>query len=177
MDISPSVIAELRAIAGADNVVTSPEGRLVYECDAYTLAKGTADVVVMLDRHEQVAPVVRVLARARIPFIPRGSGTGLSGGACPAYGGAVISLARLKRVLALKPREGYAIVEPGVVNAQQHGSFKASFPGSPPYQRGEARMVPPGVASIEVDLVERSGKKYRAVRPFGSVQCSLNDGL
>ncbi len=104
-------------MVGKRAVLVSPESRLAYECDALTKAKGMPDLVVIPDRHEQVAEVVRILSREKIPFVARGSGTSLAGGTNAPRGGATISLARLRRILELNPEDGYAVVEPGVVNS------------------------------------------------------------
>ena len=109
---------------------------MVYECDAYTIAKGRADVVVIPTRSEQVAPVIRVLAREKIPFVPRGAGTGLAGGVYVAQRGVLLVLSRLKQILELNPAEAYAVVEPGVVNlhltraAEPYGYCYAPDPSS-----------------------------------------------
>lgn len=130
------VVEELRAIVGEDGVRTSPESRLAFECDALTVAKGRADVILMPRSCEEVAPVVGVLAREGVAFTARGSGTGLTGGAIPVQGGAVIVMSRLKRILEMNPADGYAVVEPGVVNlsitkeAQKHGFCYAPDPAS-----------------------------------------------
>ncbi len=130
------MIEELRGIIGPAGVHTSPEARMVYECDAYTIAKGRADVVVIPTRSEQVAPVIRVLAREKIPFVPRGAGTGLAGGVYVAQRGVLLVLSRLKQILELNPAEAYAVVEPGVVNlhltraAEPYGYCYAPDPSS-----------------------------------------------
>ena len=73
------------------------------------------------DSTEQVQAVVRVCHRERIPFVARGSGTGLSGGALPVAGGIVISLARMKRILEVDLPNARVVVEPGVINLDVTG--------------------------------------------------------
>ncbi len=111
-----AVLAELRRIAGADHVLTSPEARSVYECDAFTVARGRPFAVVLCTHANQVAPIVKVLHAHRIPFVPRGAGTGLAGGVFPAVGGVLLVMARLNRILEINAADGYAVVEPGVIN-------------------------------------------------------------
>lgn len=89
---------------------------MVYECDAYSIAKGRADCVVIFTSADQVAPTVKVLAREKIPFLPRGAGTGLAGGVFVAKGGVLLVCSRLKQIIEINARDAYAIVEPGVVN-------------------------------------------------------------
>ena len=72
---------ELRGIVGTDALVLTTEGRMTYECDMHTFYKGAPDAVVLPARAEQVQAVVRLCRRAKVPIVPRGSGTGLIGGA------------------------------------------------------------------------------------------------
>src|SRR2546421_2246323 len=74
------------------------------------------EIVVLPGSAEEVAAGVRAAKQANVPIVPRGSGTGLAGGAVPAEGGVVISLARMNRILELDLRNRLAVVEPGVIN-------------------------------------------------------------
>jgi len=136
MSVSDSLLQTLRGITGPDGVLTSAEARLAYESDALSFAKGSPDLIVIPRAASEVAPVVRALAAAGVPFLPRGAGTGLAGGACADRGGALIVLSRLRRILELEPADGYAVVEAGVVNlqltraAEPHGLLFAPDPGS-----------------------------------------------
>jgi glycolate oxidase len=93
------VAAELRAMCGASAVIEEPVQLLTYECDALPHLRQTPAVVVLPSSVGQVQAVVRLCGREGLPFVARGHGTGLSGGALPVPGGVVISLARLNRVL------------------------------------------------------------------------------
>src|SRR2546426_7857913 len=77
--VRPGLLADLRGIVGADGVIDRPEALLVYECDGYTLERAAPEVVVLPRTPAQVAAVLRLLAAERIPFLPRGAGTRLSG--------------------------------------------------------------------------------------------------
>jgi len=114
--VQPEVIQQLRQIAGAASVVVDATELLVYECDALTLFKSKPDVVVFADTTEQVAAIVRRANRYNIPFVPRGSGTGLSGGALASQGGIVIELQRMNKILSIDVENRIAVVQPGVVN-------------------------------------------------------------
>jgi len=81
--LSDRVLGALRAIAGDDAVIAGPTELRVYECDGYTLEKRAPEVVVLPRSTEQVAAVGRFLHREGIAFVPRGAGTGLSGGCLP----------------------------------------------------------------------------------------------
>jgi glycolate oxidase len=109
-----SIVAELQSIVGEPFVRTDDESRLVYGTDA--LKRGRpADVVVLPASTAEVAAVVRVCAEHRIPIVPRGGGTGYTGGSVPMRGGCVIALERMNRILEIDQANLLAIVEPNVI--------------------------------------------------------------
>jgi glycolate oxidase len=110
------IAKELARIAGADGVVTDPGELQVYEADGLTVFKATPEIVVLPRSPEQVAGVVKVCHRERVPFVARGAGTGLSGGALPVEGGILIGLNRMNRILDIDYENQRAVVEPGMVN-------------------------------------------------------------
>ena len=110
------LIRELGKLVGADNVVADPAALKVYETDGLTVLKAPPDVVVLPRTSAEVVAVVRLCAREGIPFVPRGAGTGLSGGALPVEGGVVISLNRMIRILEVDYANQRAVIEPGLVN-------------------------------------------------------------
>jgi glycolate oxidase subunit GlcD len=130
------LLERLRAIVGEEGCLARPEELLVYEADALTLGARAPDAVVLPRSTEEVVGVVRACRDAGVPFVPRGAGTGLSGGAVAVEGGVVIECARMDRVLELRPEDRYAVVEPGVVNAElsraasPFGLFYAPDPSS-----------------------------------------------
>ncbi len=130
------LIGELARIVGAQHVVSDPTELKVYETDGLTVFKATPDVVVLPAGAEEVAAIVRLCARERIPFVPRGAGTGLSGGALALEGGVVIGLNRMNRVLEVDYANLRAVIEPGLVNiwltnhVSPHGYYYAPDPAS-----------------------------------------------
>jgi len=130
------LLRELRAIVGADGLISEEAQLRTYECDGLTNFRVVPKAVVLPRSGDQVQAVVRVCHRERIPFVARGSGTGLSGGALPVEGGIVISLARLNRILEVDLPNQRVVVEPGVINAHvtqrvaPHGYFYAPDPSS-----------------------------------------------
>lgn len=114
--LKPRIVAELRKIVGVDGVYDKYEQLRTYESDGLTSYRVTPGLVVLPASTEQVQAVVRVCCRERIPFVPRGSGTGLSGGALPAENSVVISLARMNQILDIDFLNQRAIVQPGVIN-------------------------------------------------------------
>jgi len=126
-DRSPLVDA-LAAIVGRERCLSRPEELYVYECDALTLHRARPAAVVLPRDTAEVARIVRACRRFGVPFVPRGAGTGLSGGALALDGGVVIECARMDRILALDPLERLAVVEALASRAreQQQRRQKAS---------------------------------------------------
>jgi len=112
---------ELRAIVGDRGLISSAEELHTYECDGLTNFRVMPRAVVLPNTTEQVQAVVRICHRERMPFVARGSGTGLSGGALPVENGIVISLARMNRILEVDFPNARVVVEPGVINLDVTG--------------------------------------------------------
>src|ERR1700687_494462 len=110
------ILDELRTIVGGRGLISSPEELHTYECDGLTNFRVMPRAVLLPNSTEQVQAVVRICHRERIPFVARGSGTGLSGGALPVENGIVISLARMNRILEVDLPNARIVVEPGVIN-------------------------------------------------------------
>ncbi|RMG54396.1 MAG: FAD-binding protein [Acidobacteria bacterium] len=109
-------IKELQSIVGDENVLISPDELLVYECDALTIHKRAPRAVIFPTTTEHVSRSVKVLGEQGIPFVARGAGTGLSGGALAEAGGVIIELSRMNRILEIDWENQRAIVQPGVIN-------------------------------------------------------------
>jgi glycolate oxidase len=130
-----SLIRELRAIVGDTYLLLEKEDVIVYEQDG-SIFQVMPEVVVVPGNVEQVAAVVKAAKRDNVPIVPRGSGTGLAGGAVPAEGGIIVSLARLNKILKIDLQNRIAIVEPGVINLDiskavaKEGFFYAPDPSS-----------------------------------------------
>ena len=101
---------------GPGNVIVEPEQLRVYECDGLTGHRAVPELVVLPGSTEEVQTVVRACHEAGVPFVARGAGTGLSGGATPLAGGVVVSLARMNRILEIDLESQRVVVEPGVAN-------------------------------------------------------------
>jgi glycolate dehydrogenase FAD-linked subunit len=126
----------LRRIVGKDGVICDEQELLVYECDAYTLEKRLPGLVVLPRSTDEVAAVVRTCAAHRVPIIPRGAGTSLSGTVLAVTGGVMIALTRMTQILDVDLRNRRVLVEAGCVNAavtnavKAHGLFYAPDPSS-----------------------------------------------
>ncbi len=131
-----TLIPALTGICGASGVVTDPLELRTYECDGLTSHRATPALVVLPSSAGQVAGVVRACAAAGVPFVARGSGTGLSGGALPREDGVLIVLSKMRSIIEVDPVARRAIVEPGVTNlavtqaAAPYGLFYAPDPSS-----------------------------------------------
>jgi glycolate dehydrogenase FAD-linked subunit len=136
VSLPASLVGELCATLGAEHVVTEPEQLRVYECDGLTGHRAIPELVVLPGSTEDVQAVLRACHRERVPFVARGAGTGLSGGATPVAGGVVVSLARMNRILEIDLASQRVVVEPGVANLDvtravaEAGFFYAPDPSS-----------------------------------------------
>lgn len=129
------MLRALERAVGRDKVIWRPEEVIAFEYDG-TIEKARPQAVVFPSNAEQVARVVRIALDAGLPVVPRGAGTGLSGGAVAALGGVVVALTRMNRILELDVRNRVAVVEPGVVNldlsaaVEPYGLYYAPDPSS-----------------------------------------------
>lgn len=134
--LNQAFIQSCQWLIGRKHVLSRVEERLSYECDACVLVKTPPDLVVLPATPAEVAQLVALCHRHEIPFIARGAGTGLSGGALAIEGGVILSLNRLNRILEINPEARTAWVEVGVVNATLNdrlsplGLFYAPDPSS-----------------------------------------------
>ena len=119
------IFEELRAIVGPGALITSAEELHTYECDGLTNYRVLPGAVLLPDSTQQVQAILRVCHREKIPFVARGSGTGLSGGALPVAKGVLISLTRMNRILEVDLANARVVAEPGVVNLDVTGRVMA----------------------------------------------------
>jgi glycolate oxidase len=112
------IVEELRQVVGDEGLIVEHDQLKTYECDGLTNFRQIPEAVVLPRSTTEVQSIVRICARDHIPFVARGSGTGLSGGALPAEGGIVISLARMNHILDVDLTNQRVVVEPGVINLQ-----------------------------------------------------------
>src|SRR5712664_329904 len=136
--VRPALLADLRGIVGADGVIDRPEALLVYECDGYTLERAAPEVVVLPRTPAEVAAVLRLLAAERVAFVPRGAGTGLSGGTLPVEAPVMVGTSRLTAIEAIDIANRRIVAQAGVVNqwvtnaVRAHGLCYAPDPSSQP---------------------------------------------
>ncbi|MFI8320772.1 FAD-binding oxidoreductase [Streptomyces sp. NPDC085529] len=137
MDDLQTLLADLRAGLPADAVLTDPDVTASYAHDmASFCAAGTPAAVVLPRTVEQVQHVMRTATAHRVPVVPQGARTGLSGGANASEGCVVLSLVKMDRILEIDPVDRVAVVEPGVINAvlsravNEHGLYYPPDPSS-----------------------------------------------
>ncbi|HEY3262637.1 MAG TPA: FAD-linked oxidase C-terminal domain-containing protein [Pseudonocardiaceae bacterium] len=134
--VTDEVRGEIGGLVGKGGVISAPAELRTYECDALTGFRVVPALVVLPESTDEVAAVVRVCAREGIPFVARGAGTGLSGGALPVADGIVIGLQRMRTILSVDIENQRAVVQPGVTNAgisaavAKHNLYFAPDPSS-----------------------------------------------
>jgi glycolate oxidase len=126
----------LRAILGDAAVISDRQRLRTYECDGLAHYKVVPALVVFPHTAQECAAVVRACVAAGVPYVARGSGTGLSGGALPHADGVLIVTSQMRAILEVSPADERAVVEPGVINldvtraATPHGYYYAPDPSS-----------------------------------------------
>ena len=118
MSDNSQLIRNFTELLGSDRVLTDPADRIVYECDGLVLNKRMPDVVVLPETTEEVAAIVKICNRHEVPYLARGAGTGLSGGAVAHNGGVILQMSLMNRILEINYDDELAVVQPGVVNIQ-----------------------------------------------------------
>ncbi|HEX8977773.1 MAG TPA: FAD-linked oxidase C-terminal domain-containing protein [Solirubrobacteraceae bacterium] len=146
----PELIARLAAICGREHVLTHEHALATYRSDGLLHYRQTPLAAVLPGSGEQVAAVVRACYEAEVPWVARGAGTGLSGGALPHHEGVLIVLSRLRRIVAIELEDGVVVVEPGVTNLAVSRAVAPShfYPPDPSSQI---------VCSIGGNVAENSG--------------------
>ena len=112
---NPGLVAEMKTLLGAPNVLDKTEDLILYEFDG-SVEKARPDLVVFPHTTEDVSRIVKLAGKYEVPVVGRGAGTGLSGGALARGGGVMIVFARMNQILEINLEQRRAVVEPGVVN-------------------------------------------------------------
>ena len=142
---------DLRSRIGADKVLTDPAQLRTYECDGLATFRVRPGVVVLASNRDDVVETVKLCAAAGVPFVARGSGTGLSGGALPVADGVLLVLSRLRAIVDVDPDNQRIVVEPGVINlwvTREAAPYDQAYAPDPSSQQ---------VCSIGGNLAENAG--------------------
>jgi glycolate oxidase subunit GlcD len=113
----PGLVADLEGVVGRERCLSRREELFAYECDGLTSHRADPSAVVFPNSSAEVQAIVRACRKHGVPFVPRGAGTGLSGGALAEGEGVVIECSRMKAIREIDGLDRIAVVEPGVVNA------------------------------------------------------------
>ncbi len=130
-----SILQKLKSIVGEGNILSDEMDLLLYSYDA-SFPESKPDVIVFPRTTEEVSRIMALASAEQIPVIPRGAGTGLSGGAVPIKGGIILSLTKMTRILKIDTENLVVEVEPGVINSHlqfalaPHGLFYPPDPAS-----------------------------------------------
>ncbi len=171
------VVAALRAALPAHCLLFREEDTRPYECDGLTAYRQLPMVVTLPETEAQILAILAVCHRMAVPIVPRGAGTGLSGGARPIFDGVVLSTAKLNKILKLDAYARTALVQPGVRNlaisdaAGAHGLYYAPDPSSQIACTigGNVAENSGGVHCLKYGLTVHNVMKVRAVTMQGEI--------
>jgi glycolate oxidase len=174
---SQDFLASLAKIYPPERLLSQPAQLIPYESDALTAYRARPQAVVMPETQDEVVETVRLCHQFQVPFVPRGSGTSLSGGSLPLEDGIVIALNRLNHILRLDPQERIAVVEPGVANlavslaAAPYGLHYAPDPSSQPICTigGNLAFNSGGAHCLKYGMTSNHVLGIKAVLPDGEV--------
>lgn len=130
------IVIQLKQLIPGHRILTDEDECRLYDCDGLTLHRGVTPGVLLLENEQEVIDAVKVFSAAGVPFVARGAGTGLSGGAVPLDQAWVIDVHRMREIIELNPLQRTAVIEPGVINldldraAAVHGLRFAPDPSS-----------------------------------------------
>ncbi|WP_042460593.1 FAD-linked oxidase C-terminal domain-containing protein [Neobacillus dielmonensis] len=119
----PHILHLAKLVSGPNAILYKQEDLLAYDCDGFTIERHLPRAVVFPNNTEEVAKIVKFCSENKLPFLARGAGTGLSGGAVPLNNEIIISLVRMKRLLEVDFENRRAVVEPGYVNLKLTNSI------------------------------------------------------
>jgi len=122
--LNPSVLKELTRIVGTSHLLTSPEELVVYSYDA-TRQQSLPSAVARPASSPEISKILTLANRERFPVVPRGAGTGMSGGSVPVMGGLVLSLERMNAILEIDEEDFLAVVEPGAITGDLQSAVEA----------------------------------------------------
>ncbi|MEP6918004.1 MAG: FAD-binding protein, partial [Acidobacteriota bacterium] len=174
--ITPGILAELVPLVGEEHLRTDAASLATYGADALKRGK-PPEVVVLPGTTAEVAAVVRLCAAHRIPIVPRGGGTGYTGGSVPLHGGVLISLERMNRILEIDEANLLAIVEPNVITGDLQDAVEKLglfYPPDPASLRqsvigGNVAECAGGPRAFKYGTTKRYVLGLEAVLPTGEV--------
>ena len=183
--LNDTLLAALGEILPPSALLTAEEDTRPYECDGLTLYRAQPLAVLLPENEAQVVEILKICNAARLPVVARGAGTGLSGGATPNTDGAVLSLAKFKRILAIDPLARTAVLQPGVRNlaiseaVAIHGLYYAPDPSSQIACTigGNVAENSGGLHCLKYGLTVHNVRRVRAVLITGEIVQFGSDAL
>jgi glycolate oxidase len=141
--LTPEILSRLAAIVGPEDVITDREKLEDFSHDEFSLREigRYPEVVAKPERTEEVAAVMRLASGARIPVTPRGGATGLCGGCVPIYGGIVLALEKMNRIVEIDLANQMAVVEAGVLLGDFARAVEEAGLSFPPHPGDESAMI------------------------------------
>ena len=181
MSLDIKIINDIKEIVGEQNCLTSLEDRRCYSYDARTDG-AIPDLVVFPSSAKEVSAILILANRYLFPVIPRGQGTGLTGGSIPIKGGVVISFTRMNRILEIDTKNLIAVVEPGVITFElqqevaKYGLFYPPDPASYKYSSigGNVGECAGGPNSLKYGVTRDYVLGLEVVQPTGEI---INTGV
>ncbi|ERM92596.1 FAD-binding protein [Caldanaerobacter subterraneus subsp. yonseiensis KB-1] len=178
--LTNEIVEELKKIVGANNVIyDDPDALEAYSHDevAEKHYAHMPEAVLKPSSAEEIAQIVRLANKYKIPITPRGAGSGLSGGAVPVYGGIVLSVERMNRILEIDKENLVVVVEPGVVTneinnaVKEYGLFYAGYPMSVEtcYIGGNVAENAGGGRAVKYGVTGRYVIGLEVVTPIGDI--------
>lgn len=177
--LSNEIIAKLQALVGVQNVVTDAGQMEIYAHDEVTdpAYHHMPEAVVFAENAQQVAAVVKLANEYHFPVVPRGAGTGLACGAVPIYGGVVLSLEKMNKIIEVNADAMYAVVEPGVrtsdlqAAAAAKGAFYAGDPcsGDSCFIGGNVATNAGGNRAVKYGTTRHQVYAVEVVNPTGKI--------
>ena len=177
--LSDEIIAKLQALVGVQNVVTDAGQMEIYAHDEVTdpAYHHMPEAVVFAENAQQVAAVVKLANEYHFPVVPRGAGTGLACGAVPIYGGVVLSLEKMNKIIEVNADAMYAVVEPGVrtsdlqTAAAAKGAFYAGDPcsGDSCFIGGNVATNAGGNRAVKYGTTRHQVYAVEVVNPTGKI--------
>lgn len=176
--IDQEIRERLEKIVGPEDVIFDPEKMAGYSHDEFSLLdiRQAPEVVVKPERAEEVAAVLRLADEERIPVTPRGGATGLCGGCVPLYGGIVLSLEKMNRIIEIDRENQMAVVEPGVTLMEFAKAVEEAGLSFPPHPGEESAMMggliatnAGGSRAVKYGVIRNYVRGLEVVLPEGKV--------
>ena len=175
--LSDEIIAKLQALVGVQNVVTDAGQMEIYAHDEVTdpAYHHMPEAVVFAENAQQVAAVVKLANEYIFPVVPRGAGTGLACGAVPIYGGVVLSLEKMNKIIEVNADAMYAVVEPGVRTSDLQTAAKGAFYAGDPcsgdscFIGGNVATNAGGTRAVKYGTTRHQVYAVEVVNPTGKI--------